>query len=80
MARNGRSLDCIRRELDITIYELWVAYVSLGGSSDAFVLKGYLGGTLDDDAIAPLDPEIIEQALAEIHVDLGIPRPHRPPH
>ena len=78
MATTARALDDARQELDITIYELWVAYVSIGGSSDAFTLKGYLAGTLADGAIAPLDPEIIERALTEIFADLGLPSPLSP--
>ncbi len=78
MATRASALDDARRELDITIYELWVAYVSIGGSSDAFVLKGYLDGTLADDAVAGLDPVILERALIEIYADLGLPSPLPP--
>lgn len=78
MVRDSDALDAVRRDLDITVYELWIAYVSMGGSTDAFVLKGYLDGSIGDDAVGPLDHDIIEQALAEISADLGLPNPFPP--
>jgi len=77
--RRADALDQARRDLDITLYELWVAYVSLGGCSDAFVLKAFLDGTIDGRQLAsPLDPDIVEQALCEMYHDLDLPSPFHP--
>lgn len=76
MATEGRRLDAARRQLDISVYELWIAYVSLGGSCDAFSVKAHLDGSMD--SVSPADNAILEQAINEICRDLGLVSPFGP--
>src|SRR3954468_21106787 len=76
MALHDERLESARLELDLTVYELWIAHVSFGGSRDAFAVKAYLAG--DGDAISGGDVEILEQALDELYCDLGLSCPLQP--
>lgn len=69
----AERLDAARRDLDLTVYELWIAYVGLGGSCDAFAVKAYLDGTEMDTDFEPVDRAILICAINETYADLGIP-------
>ncbi|MGK5169771.1 hypothetical protein [Geodermatophilus sp. CPCC 205761] len=60
-------MDAARVRAELTVQDLWLQYVALGGSSDAFDLDAYLQG------LAPLEAfqqDILAQALNERLEDL----------
>lgn len=68
------TLESARQVLDLSVFELWVAYFALGGLSDAPTLDAYLRG---DKSATELDHNLIAQALnetfAERHQDPPVP-------
>jgi hypothetical protein len=59
--RCGR-MDAARVRAELTVQDLWLRYVALGGTGDAFDLDGYLQG------LVPLDTfqqDVLAQALNE---------------
>jgi len=55
-------MEAARLRAQLTVQDLWLRYVALGGSGDAFDLDGYLQG------LAPLEifqRDILAQALNE---------------
>ena len=60
-------MDAARVRADLTVQDLWLRYVALGGTGDAFDLDGYLQG------LVPLDTfqqDVLAQALNEALRDL----------
>jgi hypothetical protein len=69
-----RRMDTARDRAELTVQDLWLRYVALGGTGDAFDLDGYLQG------LTPLDTfqqDVLAQALNEALEDLY--RAHRIP-
>jgi len=57
-----RRMDAARVRAELTVQDLWLRYLALGGNGDAFDLDGYLQG------LVPLDDfqqDILAQALNE---------------
>jgi hypothetical protein len=57
-----RRMDAARVRAELTVQDLWLRYVALGGTGDAFDLDGYLQG------LAPLESfqqDVLAQALNE---------------
>ena len=57
-----RRMDAARVRAELSVQELWLRYVALGGTGDAFDLDGYL------QALAPLEvfqQDVLAQALNE---------------
>ena len=59
---------------DLTVQDLWLRYVALGGSSDAFDIDGYLQGlvtleTFQQDVLA----QAVNEGLAELCRSLRVP-------
>ena len=55
-------MDAARLRADLTVQDLWLRYLALGGSGDAFDLDGFLQG------LVPLDTfqqDVLAQALNE---------------
>jgi len=55
-------MDAARVRAELSVPDLWLRYVALGGTGDAFDLDGYLQG------LVPLDPfqqDVLAQALNE---------------
>jgi hypothetical protein len=62
-----RRMDTARLRAQLTVQDLWLRYLALGGTGDAFDLDGYLQG------LVPLDPfqqNVLAQALNEALHDL----------
>lgn len=57
-----RQMDAARVRAELTVEELWLRYLALGGSGDAFELDGYLQGLMPLDAF---QQDIVAQALNE---------------
>jgi hypothetical protein len=59
-------MDLARTHTRLTVQDLWLRYLALGGTGDAFDLDGYLQG------LAPLDTfqeDVLAQAINEALLD-----------
>ncbi|MFD2091814.1 hypothetical protein [Blastococcus deserti] len=62
-----RRMDAARVRAQLSVQDLWLRYLALGGTGDAFDLDGYLQG------LVPLDTfqqDVLAQALNEALTDL----------
>lgn len=55
-------MDVARVRAELTVQDLWLRYVALTGTSDAFDLDGYLQGLLP---LGAFQQEVLAQALNE---------------
>jgi hypothetical protein len=69
-------LDAARRDLGLSVYDLWVAYIAAGGRRDAMALRSYLTGMID---LPSVDHDELALALNELYADAGgdHPLPYR---
>jgi hypothetical protein len=73
----GRRADDARRRSGLTVPELWLSVVSLGGNADLLDIDGFLAGVLP---LAPDQQIVLSQALREQRLDLpptGVPGRNR---
>ena len=78
-SRHGR-MDAARVRAELTVHGLWLRYLALGGTGDAFELDGYLQGLVP---LEPFQQDILAQALNEglddlyqaHHIPLAAPEP-----
>src|SRR5919199_1856986 len=57
-----RRMDAARVRAELTVQDLWLRYVALGGTGDAFDLDGYLQGLCP---LATFQQDVLAQALNE---------------
>jgi hypothetical protein len=57
-----RSMDAARVRAELTVQDLWLRYLALGGSGDAFDLDGYLQGLVP---LESFQQDVLAQALNE---------------
>src|SRR4051812_42820351 len=57
-----RRMDAARVRAELSVQDLWLRYVALGGTSDAFDLDGYLQGLVPLDAF---QQDVLAQAVNE---------------
>jgi hypothetical protein len=69
-----QRMDTARIRADLTVQNLWLRYVALGGTGDAFDLDGYLQGLVP---LATFQQDVLAQALNEALYDSY--RAHRVP-
>ena len=76
MSSDDRHLpvEAARIRANLTVQELWLSYVALGGTNDAFDVDGYLQGlvpldTFQQDVLA----QAVNEELAEIHRATQVP-------
>jgi hypothetical protein len=69
-----RAVEAARTRADLSVQQLWLRYLALGGSSDAFEIDGYLQG------LVPLDgfqqdvlAQAVNEALEELYRSLRVP-------
>ncbi|MEX5717153.1 PP2C family protein-serine/threonine phosphatase [Geodermatophilus maliterrae] len=62
-----RRMDAARLRAQLTVQDLWLRYLALGGTGDAFDLDGYLQGLVPLDTI---EQDVLAQALNEALRDL----------
>ena len=77
--RHGR-MEAARIRSELTVQNLWLRYVALGGSGDAFDLDGYLQGlvpleTFQQDVLAQTLNEALEDGYRAYSVPLSTPAP-----
>jgi hypothetical protein len=70
----SRRMDAARVHAELTVQDLWLRYVALGGTGDAFDLDGYLQGlvpleTFQQDVLA----QALNEALEDCHHAYRIP-------
>ena len=63
------DLDHARRQLDLSLYDLWVRYVGVGGTHDAAGIRSYLAGR---DSFSDGDHDQLVLSLNEALADAGI--------
>src|ERR687886_1645345 len=73
-----RRMDAARVRAELTVQDLWLRYVALGGTGDAFDLDGYLQGlvpleTFQQDVLAQALNEALEDRFRAYHVPLSTP-------
>ena len=61
-----RSMEAARIHAELTVQDVWLRYLGLGGSSDAFDIDGYLQGVLTLDAF---QENVLAQTLIEALAD-----------
>jgi hypothetical protein len=74
-----RHMDAARVRAELTVPDLWLRYVALGGTGDAFDLDGYLQGlvpleTFQQDVLA----QALNEALEECYRANRVPLSTRP--
>src|SRR3712207_4238776 len=75
-----RRMEAARVRAELTVQDLWLRYVALGGTGDAFDLDGYLQGlvplgTFQQDIIAQALNEALEESYRAYRVPLSTPPP-----
>lgn len=68
----GRALDVFRQELILTLEDLWVRYLGLGGAADIENFRRYLAGGPE---LGRGEHNTIAQALNERYLDAGADHP-----
>ncbi len=78
-----RSMDAARVRAELTVQELWLRYVALGGTGDAFDLDGYLQGLVplrdfQQDVLAQALNEALEERYRAYRIPLSTPPSDHP--
>jgi hypothetical protein len=73
-----RRMDAARVRAELTVQDLWLRYVALGGTGDAFDLDGYLQGlvpleTFQQDVLAQALNEALEDSYQAHRIPLSTP-------
>ena len=74
-----RLVDHARIRAELTVQDLWLRYLALGGTSDAFDLDGYLQGLVpmevfQQDVLAQAVNEALDDRYRDDCVPLSTPR------
>ncbi|MCW2635509.1 MAG: hypothetical protein JWQ99_1876 [Blastococcus sp.] len=69
-----RPIEAARLRAELSVQDLWLRYLALGGTADAFELDGYLHGvvqleTFQEDVLA----QAVNEALADIYDAARVP-------
>ncbi len=75
-----RRMDAARIRAELTVQDLWLRYVGLGGTGDAFDLDGYLQGLVpleafQQDVLAQALNEALEDGYRAYRIPLSTPAP-----
>lgn len=74
MTADVEALGTARRHLGMSFFDLWVAYIGVGGCCDTFQLQAYLSGTFDvGDGEHDCIVHAVNEALDDIHDDQRLP-------
>jgi len=76
----SRRMDTARLRAELTVSDLWLRYVAMGGTGDAFDVDGYLQGlvpldTYQQDVLAQAVNEALDDRYRAYSVPLSTPRP-----
>jgi hypothetical protein len=75
-----RRMNAARVRAELTVQDLWLHYLALGGTGDAFDLDGYLQGllpleTFQQDVLAQALNEALEDDYRSYRIPLSTPPP-----
>jgi hypothetical protein len=75
-----RRMDAARVRAELSVQDLWLRYVALGGAGDVFDLEGYLQGLVpleafQQDVLAQTLNESLEDSCRSYHIPLSTPPP-----
>jgi hypothetical protein len=75
-----RRMDAARVRAELTVQDVWLRYLALGGTCDAFDLDGYLQGlvpleTFQQDVLAQALNEALEDSYRAYRIPLSRPPP-----
>jgi hypothetical protein len=78
-----RRMDAARVHAELSVQDLWLRYVALGGTGDAFDLDGYLQGLVpleafQQDVLAQALNEALEDCHRAHRIPLSTPPSHQP--
>jgi hypothetical protein len=73
-------MEAARVHADLTVQDLWLRYVALGGTDDAFDIDGYLQGLIpidifQQDVLAQALNEALDDRYRALHIPLSSPAP-----
>ena len=76
-------MDAARVRAELTVQDLWLRYLALGGTGDAFDLDGYLQGlvplaTFQQDVLAQALNEALEDGYRAYRIPLSTPPSDQP--
>ena len=76
-------MDAARVHAELSVQDLWLRYVALGGTGDAFDLDGYLQGLVpleafQQDVLAQALNEALEDSYRAHRIPLSTPPSHQP--
>jgi hypothetical protein len=79
----SRRMDAARVHAELSVPDLWLRYVALGGTGDAFDLDGYLQGlvpleTFQQDVLAQALNEALEDCHRAYRIPLSTPPSDQP--
>ena len=73
-ADRHRRMDATRLRAELTVHELWLRYVAIGGTEDGFDIDGYLQGLLPlEDFQQELLAHVLNEALDDLYRAHHIP-------
>jgi hypothetical protein len=76
----SRRMDTARLRAELTVSDLWLRYVALGGTGDAFDLDGYLQGLVPLDAFQQdVLAQAVNEALDDRYRSYSVPLSTPPP-
>jgi hypothetical protein len=68
------SMDAARVGARLSVQDLWLRYLALGGSSDAFEIDGYLQGMVSLDSFQQdVLAQAVNEALEDLYRSLQVP-------
>jgi hypothetical protein len=69
-----RRMDAARVHARLTVQDLWLRYLALGGTGDAFEVDGYLEGLVSLDTFQQeVLAQTLNEALRDVHQSYLIP-------
>lgn len=69
-----QAVEAARRHVDLSVQQLWLRYLALGGSSDAFDVDGYLQDLVPlDDFQQDVLAQAVNEALEDLYRSLQVP-------
>jgi hypothetical protein len=72
MSNDAALLEAARRELGLSVRDLWLDYFALGGSADVHEIGDFLGGMASP---SDHDYDVLAVALNETYRDRGADHP-----
>jgi hypothetical protein len=76
----SRLFEAARLRAELTPHDLWLRYLALGGSADAFAIDGFVQGLLPLDSFQQdVLAQALNERLAELYESYHVPLSTPPP-